>query len=254
MSYRLVFRSLCYTPARHNPQKDVELNVQTQTGESLAGVKMQFIAAKGAPEIQYTDSNGYAKVQIPSQGDVRVTLSKEGYPTQDFTINLTSDQSTTRTIRLNQIGQPKVSSPPQPPLTTTASPTTISRSQVLQTQQKAGFLFALQGCQRQDELVVCSFLVTNKEDDRLLKLMNSNRIIDEYSNQFIDIYRSLGSNKSDYNYVSEILVRDVPLKGSVTFKKVSSQLNRLLLLELSTYDENSDKEMRIQFRNVSISS
>jgi hypothetical protein len=42
-------------------QKEVELITQTETGEALAGVKVQFIA-KGAPENQYTDSNGYAKV------------------------------------------------------------------------------------------------------------------------------------------------------------------------------------------------
>jgi hypothetical protein len=106
------------------PRQEVELITQAETGESLSGVKIQFIA-KGAPEIQYTDNNGYAKVQIPSKGDVRVNLSKQGYPVQDFTINLENSQSTVRVIRFSQSGQPnveQVSSLPQPP---TPSPSPV---------------------------------------------------------------------------------------------------------------------------------
>lgn len=104
--------SACITP-----QKEIDLITQAETGESLSGVKIQFIA-KGAPEIQYTDNNGYAKVQIPSRGDVRVNLSKQGYPVQDFTINLENSQSTVRVIRFSQSGQPsveQVASLPQSP-------------------------------------------------------------------------------------------------------------------------------------------
>jgi hypothetical protein len=90
-------------------QKEVDLITQTETGEALAGVKVQFIA-KGAPENQYTDSNGYAKVKIASTGDVRINLNKTGYPFQDFNINLANDQNTTRTIRLSKAGQPEVRS------------------------------------------------------------------------------------------------------------------------------------------------
>jgi hypothetical protein len=88
-------------------RQEIDLITQAETGESLAGVKIQFIA-KGAPEIQYTDNNGYAKVQIPSKGDVRVNLSKSGYPVQDFTVNLENDQSTVRIVRFSQSGQPNV--------------------------------------------------------------------------------------------------------------------------------------------------
>jgi hypothetical protein len=97
-------------------QKEVELITQTETGEALAGVRVQFIA-KGAPENQYTDSNGYAKVKIASVGDVRINLTKTGYPVQDFNINLANDRDTTRTIRLTKTGQPEVrSSTATPPV------------------------------------------------------------------------------------------------------------------------------------------
>lgn len=88
--------------------------------------EIQFIA-KGAPEVQYTDNNGYAKVGIPSKGDVRVNLSKSGYPAQDFIINLENDQTTTRIIRFSQSGQPKIE-PSSPPLSVT--PTLPSSSPV----------------------------------------------------------------------------------------------------------------------------
>ncbi len=106
------------------PLQEVALVTQAETGESLAGVKIQFIA-QGAPEVQYTDSNGYAKVQIPSVGDVRVNLSKSGYPVQDFVINLGTDQSTVRIIRFSQSGNPVVEPVASLPLST-SSPSPVS--------------------------------------------------------------------------------------------------------------------------------
>jgi CarboxypepD_reg-like domain len=106
-------------------QKEVDLITQSETGEALAGVKVQVIA-RGAPENQYTDSNGYAKVNISNKGDVRVNLSKSGYPTQDFNINLANDQNTVRIIRLAKSGQPEVSSLPTTPPTPVPQATSTS--------------------------------------------------------------------------------------------------------------------------------
>jgi hypothetical protein len=97
-------------------QQKVELVVQSETGESLAGVEVQVIG-RGAPEVQTTDSNGYIEVMIASKGNVRVILSKSGYPGQDFHINLENDQKTVRVIRLAKSGQPEViSSSTVPPV------------------------------------------------------------------------------------------------------------------------------------------
>ena len=106
-------------------RQNVELYTQTEEGEYLADVKIIF-TAKGAPEFQYTDNSGYAKVKIPTKGDVRVNLSKTGYPPQNFTINLENEQTTTRTIRLSKSGQPIIegSSPISPTLTPTPPPST----------------------------------------------------------------------------------------------------------------------------------
>ncbi|WP_017317726.1 pentapeptide repeat-containing protein [Mastigocladopsis repens] len=90
-------------------KQEVELITQTEQGETLPGVKVRVIS-HGAPEVKSTDDNGYAKVQIPSKGDVVVNLSKAGYPTQNFTINLENEQSTTRVINLSKSGEPDVKS------------------------------------------------------------------------------------------------------------------------------------------------
>ncbi len=90
-------------------QKIVELKTATEEGTPLPNVKI-LVSAKGAPETTYADSNGYAKVKVPSEGDASITLTKTGYPPQNFVINLASDQSTTRTIRLSKSGNPDIQS------------------------------------------------------------------------------------------------------------------------------------------------
>lgn len=117
------------------PQQDVELLVRGQTGEALPGVKVQ-VAAKGPPEIFFTDSNGYAIVRIASKGTARVSLEKLGYPVQDFIINLANEQNTLRTITLSQSGQPDVKldsfvATSTPSSTPTPSPTSTGKTDVL---------------------------------------------------------------------------------------------------------------------------
>lgn len=94
-----------------------------ETGEALPGVTVRVVA-KGAPEIQSTDNNGYAPVKIASKGTARVFLEKLGYPVQNFTINLANEQNTLRTITLSKSGQPDVKIQPSLPTPTPSSPPT----------------------------------------------------------------------------------------------------------------------------------
>ena len=103
------------------PIKVIDLITQTETGEPLSGVNLQFIGI-GAPENQYTDMNGYAKINVANKGDVRVILSKSEYPTQDFVINIANDQNMVRIVRLARSGNPQVSSLPVVPPIPTALP------------------------------------------------------------------------------------------------------------------------------------
>ncbi|MBD2253051.1 pentapeptide repeat-containing protein [Nostoc parmelioides] len=102
------------------PRVGVELITQKETGEALDAVKIQFIS-QGAPEVQWTDNNGYAKVLIPSKGDVIVNLSKKNYPTQNLTINLENEQSKTRIIKFQESGVPEVKALASVPATTSVS-------------------------------------------------------------------------------------------------------------------------------------
>ena len=90
--------------------KDVSFVVQSEDGRSLPDVKV-LVFAQGPPEIHNTDSNGYAIIRITNKGTVRISLEKQQYPVQNFTINLENDQNTVRIIRLNkETGAPNVQS------------------------------------------------------------------------------------------------------------------------------------------------
>ncbi|MGK7919744.1 MAG: carboxypeptidase regulatory-like domain-containing protein [Trichodesmium sp.] len=79
----------------------VNIIVQTDSDEPIPGVNIQVIS-KGAPVNLYTDSNGYARVEIPSRGDVDVVLSKDGYERKKETIDLAVDPNRNRIFRLNK--------------------------------------------------------------------------------------------------------------------------------------------------------
>ncbi|WP_293338265.1 CHAT domain-containing protein [Microcoleus sp. CAWBG58] len=108
------------------PQKEVELLVLGHNGESLEGVSVRVVA-QGPPEPPLrTDSNGYVTVKIASKGTARVFLQKQGYPVQNFTINLANEQNTLRTITLDPSGQPDVKIEPSVPTSTPSFPPTQS--------------------------------------------------------------------------------------------------------------------------------
>jgi hypothetical protein len=160
-------------------QQQVELITQSDTGEALAGVKVQVIA-KGAPENQYTDSNGYAKVQISSKGDVRVNLSISGYPVQDFNINLANDQNTVRIIRFTKSGKPEVSSVPtisSVVSSPTPSPTpTTTQSTVTPYEDDRVRATAIGASFDQSKIANASLIIENKSSNDLLLASEARRV------------------------------------------------------------------------------
>lgn len=112
-------------------KQEVQLITQTEQGETLPRVTVRVIS-QGAPEVQSTDDNGYVQVKIPSKGDVIVNLSKAGYPTQNFKINLENEQSTSRVIQLKQSGLPQIKSlaSPSPTLSISNQPETTAAPSV----------------------------------------------------------------------------------------------------------------------------
>ncbi|NJP08343.1 MAG: hypothetical protein HC866_01785 [Leptolyngbyaceae cyanobacterium RU_5_1] len=89
---------------------DVDLIVETEESQPLKGAKVQF-KFKGAPEPRETDSSGYVTIQIPNRDDVTVTLSKEGFQTENYVINLKNDPKRTRTFPLKRLASSNSSVP-----------------------------------------------------------------------------------------------------------------------------------------------
>jgi hypothetical protein len=85
----------------------ISIIIQDEAGSVLSGVRVQVIS-QGIPEVQTTDNSGYVQVQIPNKGIVVVNLSKGGYPTQNITIDLENEQSTTRRVTLSKSGSVQV--------------------------------------------------------------------------------------------------------------------------------------------------
>jgi hypothetical protein len=66
-----------------------------ETKQPISDIKVYFLS-KGSPATKMTDDNGYTSIEIPERGDIQVTLSKSGYKTKTFTINLETDKNRTR--------------------------------------------------------------------------------------------------------------------------------------------------------------
>ncbi|MEO1428415.1 MAG: hypothetical protein AAFV71_04980 [Cyanobacteria bacterium J06633_8] len=102
--------------------KEIAIYTQTETGEALGGVKIQF-TSQGAPEVKYTDDTGFARVKIPIKGDVNLNLTKRGFPTQNFNIDLDEEQSKSKIVRFQKSGIPEIKTiSPTPTPTVATSP------------------------------------------------------------------------------------------------------------------------------------
>lgn len=69
------------------------------TEKVLEKVEVRFVS-KGSPENRMTDTQGFTQIEIPSTEDIEITLSKKGFKTAKYTINLNTDPKKTRTYRL----------------------------------------------------------------------------------------------------------------------------------------------------------
>jgi hypothetical protein len=234
-------------------QKEVELITQTETGEALAGVKVQVIA-KGAPENRHSDSNGYSKVKISSEGDVHVNLSKQGYPSQDFNINLKNDQNTVRTIRFSKSGQPEVSSRPTNPSVAvpTSSPSVSSIQSSGQRFNLESATLDLVDCQKSGRFVKCIFNLVSQIDQNVTfgycGSDSRTRTIFE-GKQYLATSIDFGGKSGTCN-VRNTIIQGVPLKVEMLFDELPSTANILSALEVSIRSKSIWEVA--QFKEVSI--
>ena len=94
------------TPGKESSQKGESNSVKigiiiesVNTAKILDNVEVRFVS-KGSPETRMTDTQGFTQIEIPSREDIEITLSKKGFKTAKYTINLNNDPQKTRTFRL----------------------------------------------------------------------------------------------------------------------------------------------------------
>jgi hypothetical protein len=93
ISNKSITPSLTGTTPNSTRTIKVDLAVKDiETKQAISDVKVYF-SSKGSPTTKMTDDNGYTFIEIPERGDIQVTLSKSGYKTKTFTINLETDKN-----------------------------------------------------------------------------------------------------------------------------------------------------------------
>lgn len=243
------------------PKREFELITRTETGESLAGVKI-LLTGKGAPEEGRTDDRGYAKVQIASKGDVQVNLTKPGYPAQNFTLNLENDQSTVRFVQFDKSGQPIVtaststpapnslSSPIVPPLNNKPSaPVPPTSNNPSQTAVDSNVTWELKSCLRKQKNVSCIFSISTSEDRGYgISLNNKTSIVDASGNEYYSSKIQIGTrNAGSGGTLGLDLVKGSHYPTTIEFTGVPTSVSQVTLLEIQIiYGE------LIKFRDVPI--
>ena len=147
-----------------------------------------------------------------------------------------------------------------PTLTEAPTSTPISTSVPAQTENIEGFKFDLQSCTRSSDTIIrCSFLVTNKEARRELRLSQnlstaSTKIVDLNGEQYYaDSIKFGGLESSSYpNYVNIDLAKNVAVKAEAIFKEVPSEVERLQLVEPS-FSTSSTSWFPVSFLDIPIS-
>jgi hypothetical protein len=218
-----------------------EFTTETNSGVPLKDV-IVTVNAFGAPEIAYSDDNGYVKVKIPSEGDVRINLEKEGYETQTITVNLNTQQSINRRYRLKKINQTQSNKVPadnpvnsnvtgnngviDESLNVRKKVINNSESRVSNSVEAQDFIFNIEECrQTSSDERKCTLLITNKIEERKLTLYGSygrlgqSKIISSSGNEVIASQVTFGK-KSNRAYVTRVMLTNIPLKATVVFKGV----------------------------------
>jgi hypothetical protein len=96
------------TPGKESSQKGADsvkiaiIIESINTAKVLENVEVRFVS-KGSPETRMTNTDGFTQIEIPSREDIEITLSKKGFKSAKYTINLNNDPQKTRTYRLESL-------------------------------------------------------------------------------------------------------------------------------------------------------
>lgn len=106
-----------------------------------------------------------------------------------------------------------------------------------------GYDITLKKCMNQSGYVTCNLLITNREDDREFILYSKkSRLFDLEGN--VSVAKKVQCANKQGRDIRSRLIKDIPVKASITFPTVSSDAHGAALIEIASYRYN------IQFRNV----
>jgi len=134
-------------------------------------------------------------------------------------------------------------------------------SALLQKVETNDFTFEVKGCKMSGASITCDLLITNNDEDREFGLNGGggwyrgiSRIFDDFGNEYRAKRIQIGNKKAvePANPLRTLLVSGVPTRAKLYFEKVSPKAKRITLLEVG-YSLGSDKSLKAQFRNVSLS-
>lgn len=121
-----------------------------------------------------------------------------------------------------------------------------------------GFVFELQSCKKTNvnvdsQSINCELLITSTEKNAQLRLYASSndvrsRII-EAGEIYLATKAQIGTSRSR-SYASENLIKDVSLKASITFDKVSLEVNKIEVMQIFFWSNN---KIPLEFDDVPVS-
>ncbi|MEO1400008.1 MAG: hypothetical protein AAFV72_02005 [Cyanobacteria bacterium J06635_1] len=161
-------------------------------------------------------------------------------------------------IALNGYLNPPVSPTPSTSSIPSALPTDLAQgSSTSSSSSQVGvdsFVFDLQGCQRKNSTVLCSFLVTNEEGDKRLTIYGKSsyrsRAVDPNGNQYISNNVDFGGDQRS-NYVENTLPENIAVKVELTFADVPETVSQFSILEALAYTREQNR-FPVQFRDVQV--
>lgn len=126
--------------------------------------------------------------------------------------------------------------------------------------EESGFVFQAIDCRVSGKKVICSVLITNKEDDRrLLIYFSKTNLNDDFGNQYTVSRAQIGSvvviPGQWSSYIERTLFSGVPTKSIFTFEDVSPQarMASAFVLFCNSYDKDGRKEFSVKLRNIPFS-
>jgi len=124
-----------------------------------------------------------------------------------------------------------------------------------------GFIFELQECTRSERTASCKFLITNNDEDRLLRIYllerayggRSTKAYDEFSNEVIASRIQL-ANKTVINdqAIESLIISGRPVEFIVNFDSFPSKATTIVRIDIMCWEGEHDVTFTVKFRNVPI--